>query len=117
MEEDFEIEFHDTEFEEMVKATGLSSYREKDLLKMSRSVDKFGNKWSAESCHVVIGIITQDDFFKLYSNRNLLHVDTLKMMARLIKAISLENQERYDLKDKPYKEILKEIEQEIEDMG
>jgi hypothetical protein len=114
--DEFDFEFKDVDFEKMVKLDA-SSYRAEDLIKMSRKVDRFGNKIHGEGCHIMIGIVTPDDYFKFYSNMNPLHGATIEMLARLILKTCEEIKIARDLDESPVKEVLNVIAEEIEVRG
>lgn len=116
MTDEFDFEFKDTEFEKMAKLDA-SSYRAEDLIKMSRKVDRFGNKIHGEGCYVMIGIVTHDDYFKFYSNINPVHGATIEMLARLIKKNCEEIKIAKDLDELPIIDVLQAIKYEVEIRG
>lgn len=117
MGDEFETEFHDVEFEEYVKKN-VPSYKVKELIKMSRAVDRLGNKMRESGYRVMIGVVDEsDDLFKFYSSLNPAHYGTLEMLARLVKKTCEEVQDVRNLEEKPTKEILKELASEVEAMG
>lgn len=117
MGDEFDFEFHDVEFEELVK-NSVPSYKAKELIKMSRAVDKFGNKMDGEGYRVMVGLIDgSDDLFKFYSNMNPMNQITLEMLARLVKKTCDEIQQIKNLDESPMKEIVQMLKEEIENRG
>lgn len=116
MTDEFDFEFKDVDFEKMAKLDA-SSYRAEDLIKMSRKVDRFGNKIHGEGCHIMIGIVTPDDYFKFYSNINPLHGATIEMIARLILKTCGEIKIAKDLDELPIIDVLQAIKYEVEVRG
>jgi hypothetical protein len=114
--DEFDFEFKDVDFEKMAKLDA-SSYRAEDLIKMSRKVDRFGNKMHGEGCYVMIGIVTPDDYFKFYSNINPLRGATIEMLARLILKTCEERKIAKDLDELPINDVLQAIKYEVEVRG
>ena len=116
MADEFDFEFKDTEFEKMAKINA-NSYRADDLIKMSRKVDKFGNKMHDEGNKIMIGVVTPDDYFKFYSNTNPMNRASIEMIARLIVKTCDEIKIAKDLDAPPFKEVLEAIAEEVEARG
>ena len=116
MTDEFDFEFHDEDFEKMVKINA-SSWRAKELINMSRKVDRFGNKMHDDGCRIMIGVVTQDDYFKFYSDINPLNSATPEMLARLILKTCEEIKIAQKLDESPLKEVLKWISEEAEARG
>ena len=117
MTDEFDFVFKDVDFEKMAKLDA-SSYRADDLIKMSRKVDRFGNKMhNDEGNKIMIGVVTPDDYFKFYSNINPLNGATIEMLARLIWKTCEEIKIARDLDESPIKDVLKIIAEEVEARG
>ena len=121
MGDEYNFNYKDTRYEELVDCATSYFGDAQDLVKFSRSVDRFGNRLSNEGYRVIMGILPPEgkamtDLFKYYSTTNSISGENIEMLARLILAVAEDVKEIRELDAPPIKELLAEIAEKAEEL-